>query len=134
MSPIYLFTLCLFMLTAALAFWRGGRWEKAAAVVLGLAWAVTALSPFDHQSAPWFAIAADGAVFLFLLYAALQSGARWTQAAAGFQILVLATHYVFATNTALEQWAYVSAYYVWNIALIASLLGGVLWRRKQPTL
>ncbi|WAC61238.1 hypothetical protein [Brevundimonas sp. SL130] len=134
MSPIYLFTLSLLLLAAALAFWRGGRWEKAAAVVLGLAWAVTALSPFDHRNAPWVAIAADGAVFLFLLYAVLQSGRRWTQVAAGFQVLVLATHYVFAINTALEQWAYVSAYYVWNIALIASLLGGVLWRPREATL
>ncbi|GLK50383.1 hypothetical protein GCM10017620_33570 [Brevundimonas intermedia] len=134
MSPIYLFTLCLFLLTAALAFWRGGLWEKAAAVVLGLAWAVTELGSFDYRNAPWAAIAADSAVFLFLLYAALQSGRRWTQAAAGFQFLVLATHYVFATNRALEQWAYVTAYYVWNIALIASLLGGVLWRPRQPTL
>jgi len=64
----------------------------------------------------------------------LHSGRRWTQVAAGFQVLVLATHYVFATNSALDQWAYVSAYYVWNIALIASLLAGVLWRRRQPAL
>lgn len=134
MSPIYLLTLSLFLLTAALAFWRGGSWEKATAIMLGLAWAVTALTPFDHRSAPWVAIAADGAVFLFLLYAALHSGRRWTQVAAGFQVLVLATHYVFATNSALDQWAYVSAYYVWNIALIASLLAGVLWRRRQPAL
>ncbi|GAW41534.1 hypothetical protein SH203_01942 [Brevundimonas sp. SH203] len=134
MSPIYLITLGFLIVVALLAFWRGGGWERAVASVLGLAWLLTALGPFDHRETPWMAVVADGMVFLFLLYAALRSGRRWTQAAAGFQLLILATHYAFASNRALEQWAYVSAYYVWNIAVIAALLTGVIWRGRQPSL
>lgn len=134
MSPIYLITLGFLIVVTTLAIWRGGRWERAVASVLVLAWLLTALGPFDRRQIPWAAAVSDGMVFLFLLYAALRSGRRWTQPAAGFQLLILATHYAFASNRALEQWAYVSAYYVWNIAVIAALLAGVIWRARQPSL
>lgn len=134
MSPIYLITLGFLVVTASLAFWRGGRWEKASAAALVLAWLLTALGSFNHRETPWVAVVADGMVFLFLLYAAMRSGRRWTQAAAAFQLLILATHYAFASNRELEQWAYVSAYYVWNIAVIAALLAGVIWRARRPLL
>lgn len=134
MSPIYCITLVFLIVVTLLAFWRGGRWEKLTATALVSAWLLTALGPFDHRETPWVAVAADGMVFLFLLYAALRSGRRWAQAAAGFQFLILATHYAFASNRSLEQWAYVSAYYVWNIAVIAALLTGIIWRARQPPL
>jgi uncharacterized membrane protein len=70
-------------------------------------------------------------VFLLLLYGVVSSGRRWLIAAAGFQFLVLATHYAFASNLQLEQWGYISAYYVWNIGVIGSLMIGSLTRRRS---
>ncbi len=135
MSPIYLFTLVIFVLVGLAALLRGGRWERITVGVLAAAWIGSALTPFNRIDPPWMAIAIDTAVFLFFLYAALYSGRGWTSAAASFQFLILCTHFVFARDRALEQWAYISAYYVWNLGVIGALACGVVWRggrRAQP--
>lgn len=133
MSPIYLFTLALLCAAALLALFKGGPWERGAAIALALAWAVSELAPFDYRNLSWGAMAADILVFLFLLYGAVQTRSLWLPVAAGFQLLVLATHYAFATNERLEQWAYISAYYVWNICLIGTLCAASLLKRhKRP--
>jgi hypothetical protein len=134
MSPIYLFTLSLLGLAGCLAFVRGGVWERATWIVLVAAWIVSAILPFDYRSPSWGAIAADIFVFMFLLYGAMRTRYLWLPVAAGFQFLILATHYVFATNTELRQWAYISAYYVWNIGLIATLCVASLSKAREGPL
>lgn len=134
MSPIFFFTLGLFGLTLTIVAMRGGPWHKAAGAALGAAWVVSQLLPFDFRSPPWGAIVADALVFLFLLYGVVRTRRVWLQVAAGFQFLVLATHYVFVTDQRLEQWAYVSAYYVWNIALIVTLLVSCLPKNRNHPL
>ena len=126
MPPIILATLLFLLLASLLAFLRGGWWERAIAVVLLVAWGLSSILPFDKVNPPWEVIAVDTAVFLILLYACLRSTRKWLIFAAAFQFLVLATHYVFVRNHDLMQWAYVSAYYVWNIGLIASLCLGAI--------
>lgn len=134
MSPIYAISLAFLVLSAALALWRGGPWERATAAVLVLNWIGTTLAPFDPVRPPWAAIGLDGATLLFLLYLALYSGRRWTAWAAAFQFLVMANHLAFIRFSDLEQWAYVTAYYVWGDAVMIALLAGVVWpdRRKRP--
>ena len=133
MSPIFLFTIILLAVATGLALVRGGPWERAVAIAIIVAGVISAVAPFDHRSPPWFAIGADAGVFLLLLYGVVSSGRRWLIAAAGFQFLVLATHYAFASNLQLEQWGYISAYYVWNIGLIVTLcLASLVNNRKQP--
>ncbi|ASD26586.1 Uncharacterised protein [Brevundimonas diminuta] len=131
MSPIFLFTIILLAVATGLALVRGGPWERAVAIAIIVAGVISAVAPFDHRSPPWFAIGADAGVFLLLLYGVVSSGRRWLIAAAGFQFLVLATHYAFASNLQLEQWGYISAYYVWNIGVIGSLMIGSLTRRRS---
>ena len=131
MSPIYLFTLVVFILVGLVALWRGGRWERTTVAVLAAAWIGSALTPFNRVDPPWSAIGIDTAVFLFFLYAALYARRSWTAAAAGFQFLILCTHYVFARDRSLEQWAYISAYYVWNLGVIAALACGAIWRGRK---
>jgi hypothetical protein len=133
MSPISLFTLVFLLVTVGAALWRGGLWERAVALALTAAWVVSALTPFDGVNLPWGAVLADGCVFLLLLYACLRSSRRWLLFAAAFQFLILATHYVFAMRTSLMQWAYVSAYYVWNVALIMALLVGSVWKSRATS-
>lgn len=134
MSLLYASTLALLLFTALVAALAGGRWEKTAALVLLTAWGVTDLGGFDHVRVPVAAIIADAAVFLFCVYAALYSRLYWPYAAASLQFLVLATHWVFATNGGLDQWAYVTAYYVWTIGVIVSLVAGVASARRRRRL
>ncbi len=131
MSPIYAVSLALLILSAALALWRGGGWERATAAVLVLNWVGTALAPFQPAGPPWVAIGLDGGTMLFLLYLALYSKRRWTVWATAFQFLLMANHLAFVRFHELEQWAYVTAYYVWGDAVVLSLIAGVLWRARQ---
>ena len=68
---------------------------------------------------------------LFLLYLALYSRRRWAIWATAFQFLLLANHLAFVRFHQLEQWAYVTAYYVWGDAVLLSLIGGILWRARD---
>lgn len=131
MSPIFLFTIILLIVATGLAIIRGGSWERAVAFAIIVGGVISAVAPFDHRSPPWFAIGADAGVFLLILYGVVSNGRRWLVAAAGFQFLVLATHYAFVSNLRLEQWAYISAYYVWSIGVIGSLIVGSLARRRN---
>lgn len=132
MSPIYAVSLALLISAVSLAVWRGGGWERATAAVLVLTWIGTALAPFDPARPPWIAIALDGATMLFLLYLALYSKRQWTVWAAAFQFLLMANHLAFVRFHELEQWAYVTAYYVWGDAVLMTLIVGVL-RPARPT-
>ncbi|WP_439478110.1 hypothetical protein [Brevundimonas sp.] len=133
MSPIYAVSLGLLILSSALALWRGGWWERATAAVLVLTWIGTALAPFNRTEPPWVAIGLDGATMLFLLYLALYSKRRWTVWATAFQFLLMANHLAFVRLHELEQWAYVTAYYVWGDAVLLSLIAGVLWRARNAS-
>lgn len=134
MSFFYIIVLGSLILASLGSLLRGGAWERGTAGLLIVAWIGSSLAPFDWVHPPWIAIAIDGVVFLLLFYAALYSGRRWTLAAAAFQFLILATHFVFARDRLLEQWAYVSAYYVWNLGVILSLGAGVIWRQRPLTM
>lgn len=134
MSPTYVFALALLFLAGLLALLRGGAWERATAAALFATLIVSALTPFDFKTPPWPAIIADGCVFLFLLYATLRSRRLWLPIAAGFQFLILATHYVFIHRLDLDNWAYISAYYVWNIGVIGTLCAASLLRPRKARL
>ncbi|WP_292064083.1 hypothetical protein [Brevundimonas sp. UBA7664] len=128
MSPIYAVSLGLLIVSAALAFWRGGGWERATAAALVLVWIGTAfVAPFNHAEPPWVIIGLDGATMLFLLYLALYSKRQWTIWAAAFQFLLMANHLAFVRFRELDQWAYVTAYYVWGDAVLLCLISGVIW-------
>lgn len=132
MSPIFVVSQSLLIVVAALALWRGRAWERATAVVLLANWLGTALGPdFNTVDPPWFGITLDGLVALFLIYAALFSGRRWTLWAAAFQILLMANHLAFIRFHALEQWAYITAYYIWGDLLLAALALGTLTRKHK---
>ena len=133
MSPIYVVSLALLIVSAALALWRGGGWERATAAVLILVWIGSTLMPFDSRNPPWVIIALDGGTLLFLLYLALYSKRQWTLWATAFQFLLMANHLAFVRFHELEQWAYVSAYYVWGDAVLLSLLAGTVWPARPAS-
>ncbi len=131
MSPFYFVVLGCLLAASLASIWRGGPWERGVAVLLIAAWIGSSLAPFDWVHPPWIAIGIDVFVFLVLLYGGLFSHRRWILAAASFQFLILATHLAFAQDNLLEQWAYISAYYVWNLGVVLALAFGVL-RPAKP--
>lgn len=133
MSPIFIVSQTSLVIIAALAFWRGRTWERATAAVLLLNWLGTALGPdFNMVDPPWFGNFLDALVCLFMIYAALFSGRTWTLWAAAFQILLMANHLAFIRFHALEQWAYITAYYIWGDLLLVALLIGVIFPQRSP--
>ncbi len=120
----------LMAVTCVAAIFRGGAPERWTAAALALAWLGSLLAPFDFSSPPWAVIGIDAGLFLVLLYWAAFSKKSWPIWAAAFQFLILATHAAFARNIGLDQWGYVSAYYVWSIAVVVCLLIGVIRARR----
>ena len=100
---------------------------------LSCLWIGTTLAPFDSLNPPWAPIGLDGATMLFLLYLALYSRRQWTIWATAFQFLLMANHLAFVRFHELEQWAYVTAYYVWGDAVLLSLIVGVLWPARDAS-
>ena len=134
MSPIYAFTVALLLLAGLLALVRGGVWEKSTAALLFATLVVSALTPFDFKTPPWPAIAADACVVLFLLYGSVRSRRIGRPGAAAVQFLILATHYASIHRLDLDNWAYISAYYVWNIGVIGTLCAASLFARRKARL
>lgn len=119
-------------LTALLAFVRGGPLEKQAAAVVAAAWIGSALAPLNGRIGPsWVIVAIDVLLLIYLLYHAAFSRRLWPVAAAGFQLLILATHAAFGLRPDLEQWGYFTAYYLWSWGVLAALAGGVLVVRRS---
>lgn len=131
MSAIFLATLCLLVLVCLAAVWRGGVHERIAAGLLVLAWIGRNAIDWDGRSIPWLVIAIDAGLALVFLYVAIFTRRTWALFAAGFVVLLLATHTAFAMNLQLEQWSYITAYYIWSIALIISLASGCLWSSQR---
>jgi len=117
--------------TALTVVLRGGRLERQAIAIVALAWVASALAPIGDRTGPSWAIAAiDGLLLLYLLYLAAFSRRLWPVAAAGFQLLILATHAAFAVRSELEQWGYFTAYYLWSWGVLAALTVGALTTRR----
>jgi len=118
------------MMTLALV--RGDRLEREVAIVVTIAWLASALAPLGNLAwPPWVIVAIDVALFLYLAYHAAFSRRLWPIAAAGFMLLILANHAVFALNWQLRQWAYFSAYYIWSWGVLLAITIGVLTRRRE---
>ncbi|GAA0655525.1 hypothetical protein [Brevundimonas lenta] len=114
-------------LTVLLAFLRGGALEKQVAGVVGAAWIASALVPLGGRIGPaWLLVAIDVGLLLYLLYQAAFAKRFWPVVAAGFQLLIVATHATFALRIQLEQWGYFTAYYLWSWGVLACIAVGAL--------
>lgn len=119
-------------LTILVAFLRGGRLEKEVSVVVGVAWIASALAPLNGRTGPaWVLVAIDVALLLYLLYHAAFARRFWPVIAAGFQLLIVATHATFALRIQLEQWGYFTAYYLWSWGVLACIVTGALSAKSR---
>ncbi|GAA0627149.1 hypothetical protein GCM10009422_25070 [Brevundimonas kwangchunensis] len=91
------------------------------------------MAPNDQTNLSWPLFAIDVSLLIYLLYLAVFAKRLWPVAAAGFQLLIVATHVTFAMRPELEQWGYFSAYYLWSWGQLAALAVGA-WRTRRPDL
>ncbi|WP_312689567.1 hypothetical protein [Brevundimonas nasdae] len=131
---IYLAGFAALGLVSLFAWAKGGALERQAAVVIAGAWLLSAVVPLSGRASPaWSLVAIDVLLLIYLSYLAAFSQRRWPIAAAGFQLLIVANHFAFARNLALEQWAYFTAYYIWSWGVLGALAVGAArtLRRRQ---
>ncbi|MFI4949775.1 MAG: hypothetical protein ACHP7A_01920 [Caulobacterales bacterium] len=131
------FGVVLTITVCAGAFWKGGREEQQAAAGLLLALAVTlAMRDRTWVGTQWGAFAADVCLFAFLTFIALRSKRYWPLAAAGFQLLGVATHLARTLDPGVRAWAYATGQVIWSQLVFWALAVGVFntWRaRRQET-
>lgn len=129
---VYISGFVALAIAALAAFVRGGALEKQAAVVVAAAWIASALAPLNGRIGPsWVIVVIDVLLLIYLLYHAAFSRRLWPVAAAGFQLLILATHAAFGLRPDLEQWGYFTAYYVWSWGVLVALAVGALTARRR---
>ncbi len=129
-SWIYITGFVAVALGVLLALARGDRLEKEAMLVLAAASVASALVPNDGANLSLALFAVDGLLLIYLLYRAAFSGRWWAIGAAGFQMLIVATHVAFAFRPALEQWGYFTSYYLWSWGLLLCIVLGILTRGR----
>lgn len=130
-TTIYIAGHVAMALTFLLALWRGGSLEKQVASVVGVAWVASVFAPNDRSNLSWVLLAIDIGLLMYLLYHAAFSRRLWPVAAAGFQLLIVATHTTFGLRDHLEQWGYFTAYYLWSWGVLACIVVGTLRARPR---
>lgn len=112
-----------------------GRWpERATALVLTVDWIGSALGqdrrPTHHGQPIEFALDLLLAGFLLALTASCRrTWLLWMSACA---VLLVFTHLAVLMDVRLNQWSYLSAYYIWSLGLLVSFGLGVLLEGRRP--
>lgn len=104
------------------AFWHGGRDERAAAIALLAATAITPVALSHGYASPEFGVViVDLAVFAILAMIALRSQAFWPMWAAGFQLCALSVHLAAAQMPHMMPAAYAETLAIWSYPVLAAL-------------
>lgn len=110
------------MTVCVLAAWRGRDEERLAAGGMLANWALS-LVVFKSRSedTQWAVFLFDAALTTLCLWIALKSRRYWPLFAAGFQVLVMATHLGHAVDARVSGWAYLTAQLAWAYLVLASI-------------
>ncbi len=121
------------MLTVGLVvIFRGGVEERAAAVVIAIAAAVSPLvTSRDYAGLELGLVFVDLVLLIVLAVIALRSASFWPMWAAGFQICGLAGHIAAAKSQAIVPAAYAETLIIWSYAVLAALLVGTLMEGRR---
>jgi len=114
------------MSVCAIAVWRGHDDERLAAAGILADWALSLfLFKPNSEGTQWGVFSVDAALLGLYLWLALRSRRHWPLFAAGFQVLMVATHLGRAVDAAVSGWAYITAGLVWAyLVLLAIGYGG----------
>lgn len=128
------FGLALTLVVCGGALWKGGADERIVAGGFLAAWVITLI--FRDRSwigTQWSTFIVDGAYLALMLYVALRSDRYWPLAATACQLLSVITHAARMVDSALGEWAYVTANVIWTQLSLVALGIGVLgaWRQRR---
>ena len=134
MSPILYWL--LLTLSCGYAFYRGGRYERAVAVIciVGTVATITVNSPLNrlYTNVEAGALLVDAAVLLAFVAVALQSDRFWPLWVAGLQLTASFAHFLKAVEPALIPQAYGAAVRFWSYPILLILAVGT-WRAHRRT-
>ena len=131
---IYLHTLRqqLGLIFAILAFgyvfWRGGKPERIAGVVMALAWFVSPylVNTHNRYAPPWGVFALDLALLGFLIWMALGSHRYWPMWAAALHGLGVLMHAMRNIEHRILPQSYMTASGIWGYLVVIALIVGVM--------
>lgn len=140
--PQQVWNTCL-LSAAGVAFWRGGKLERRAAVACV---AASVLNPILQNTSDWLApqwrvMIADAALFVVLAALAVTSRRIWPLFAAAFALVGLLIHAVILVDEQVRPLAYLRGLVIFSyLVLIALVVGSLtappverLWpRRRRP--
>ena len=107
------------------AAWRGDGAVRLAAAGIAVDWSICRMLFQAHsEHAPGGSMAADFGLLALYVGIALRSRRFWPLFAAGFQLLLLATHVGRMVDPELSGWAYLTAQLIWSYMVLAALACG----------
>lgn len=132
MSPLLYITLLTFTCTYAL--YRGGRYERIAALICIAATIATVSvnSPLSHRYVriEGGALAVDIAALVAFVVIALQSDRFWPLWVAGLQMTTSLSHFLKALDPTLIPQAYGAAVRFWSYPILVIIIVGT-WRSQR---
>jgi hypothetical protein len=119
--PLWVWPTAL-MAVCTVAVWRGRDDERLAAAALLANWAISILVVrAGSGSTHWEVFFVDAALLGLYLWLALRTQRHWPLFAAGFQLLVVATHIGRAVDPTVSGWAYLTAGIIWSYLVLFSI-------------
>ena len=108
-----------------LAWWKGGRDERLAAMaLLAAAFASIFLQSHRYSSPEMTVVFVDIGLFAALLGIALMSRSFWPIWAAGFQLCAVAVHLAAAKSPSMLPATYADALAIWTFPVLGALILG----------
>ena len=121
------------VLTAAYAFWRGGRWERLGAVLMLAGWIATPylleLSPAGMDA--YTILGVDLAMFLALTALALTSDRYWPMPVAAFFLIGVVLHAAKMIDPQVALTQRIAATHIFSYLTLIGLWGGMLFEAER---
>ena len=104
------------------AAWRGGDNERLAAGGVVTGWALSLVAARSGMGGTqWGVMVVDVALLTFFLWLALRGERFWPLFVAGFQLLLVITHFASAADSAISGWAYKTAEMIWSYLIVLTI-------------
>lgn len=111
----------------AVAVWRGRDNERLAATGVLAGWALSmVVARARSNDTQWGVFAVDAILLVLFLWLAMRSRRFWPLFVAGFQLLMVFTHFASMLDTGVTGWAYLTAKLIWSY-LIVLTIGYAAW-------
>jgi hypothetical protein len=110
------------MTVSVLAVWRGKDEERLATGALLANWALdmVVFREGSHET-QWEQLGFDSALLVLYVWLALRTRRFWPLFVAGFQLLIVITHFGRTVDPSISSWAYLTAEIIWSYLILFTL-------------